>query len=105
MEQDSVMEYGARFKREITAAELFRDYEAHTKLYREEAQRIMQSSEARKYIIKNLMTADPYDLLSKACECIYDMTGDTCFERHTREMIEKIKMEKQDGTTKKTEKG
>ena len=97
--------WAERFRPELTEEDLRNDYARYQNMLREEAKRIMQSSEARKYIIQNLLTADPYDLLSKACECIYDMTGDTYFERHTREMIEKIKTEKKDGTTKKTEEG
>ena len=105
MEEDPVMEYGKRFRREMSYSDLAENYEQWKRMLHEEARRIKDSSEARKFIVKNLGKKDPLELLEVACRCIYDMTGDTYFERHTREMIEKIKTEKKDGTTKKTEEG
>lgn len=105
MEEDPIMEYGKRFRREISYSDLAENYESYKLMLRQYAKNIKDSSEARKFIIKNLGKKDPLELLEVACRCIYDMTGDTYFERNTREMIEKIKTEKKDGTTKKTEEG
>ena len=105
MEEDPIMEYGKRFRREISYSDLAENYDRYKQMLRQYAKNIKDSSEARKDIVKNLGKKDPLELLAVACRCIYDMTGDTYFERHTREMIEKIKTEKKDGTTKKTEEG
>lgn len=64
-------------------------------MLREEARRIKDSSEARKFIIKNLGKKDPLELLEVACRCIYDLTGDTLFERHTRELLDELRKDKE----------
>ncbi|MBR2390611.1 MAG: hypothetical protein IKA94_07435 [Mogibacterium sp.] len=84
---DPVMEYGERFKRRVSLSELVATHEQRKRSLREEARRIKDSSEARKFLIKNIGKKDPYELLAVACRCIYDLTGDTYFEKHTSEMI------------------
>ena len=84
---DPVMEFGERFKRRASLSELVATHEQRKQSLREEARRIKDSSEARKFLIKNIGKKDPYALLAVACRCIYDLTGDTYFEKHTSEMI------------------
>ena len=84
---DPVMEFGERFKRRASLSELVATHEQRKQSLREEARRIKDSSEARKFLIKNIGKKDPYELLAVACRCIYDLTGDTYFEKHTSEMI------------------
>ena len=84
---DPVMEYGERFKRKASLSELVATHEQRKRSLREEARRIKDSSETRKFIIKNIGKKDPYELLAVACRCIYDLTGDTYFDKHTSEMI------------------
>lgn len=87
-EIDPIMSYGARFRRNFTMTELVENYDGWKRVQHEEAKRIKASSEARKFIIKNLGKKDPLELLGVACRCIYDLTGDTYFEKYTRETIE-----------------
>lgn len=88
MEDDQVMEYGDKFRRRISMSDLAENYERWKRMQQEEARRIKDSSEARKYIIEHLGKKDPLELLEVACRCIYDLTGDTYFEKYTRETIE-----------------
>lgn len=80
--------WAERFRPELTEEDLRNDYSRYQNMLREEARRIKDSSEARKFIIKNLGKKDPLELLGVACRCIYDLTGDTYFEKYTRETIE-----------------
>lgn len=57
----------------------------------ENAERIADSSECRKTLIKKTATADPWDLLQEAVNCIYDLTGDKCFLKEVTESIERRK--------------
>lgn len=79
--------WAERFRPEITEQHLRKDYTRYQNMLREEARRIKDSSEARKFLIKNIGKKDPYELLAVACRCIYDLTGDTYFDKHTSEMI------------------
>lgn len=79
-QEDPVMAYGARFRRTMTMTELVENYENWKQMQREEAKRIKASSEARKYIIKNIGKKDPYELLTVACRCIADLTSDSYFK-------------------------
>lgn len=79
--------WAERFRPELTEQHLRKDYTRYQNMLREEARRIKDSSEARKYLIKNIGKKDPYELLVVACRCIYDLTGDTYFDKHTSEMI------------------
>lgn len=75
--------WAERFRPELTEEDLRNDYSCYQNMLREEARRIKDSSEARKFIIKNLGKKDPLELLEVACRCIYDLTGDTYFEKYT----------------------
>ena len=55
----------------------------------ENAERIADSSECRKTLIKTTATDDPWDLLQEAVNCIYDLTGDKCFLKEVTESIER----------------
>lgn len=88
MEEDQIMEYGKRFRREMSYSDLAENYERYRLMLRQYAKNIKDSSEARQYIIKHLGKKDPYELLAVACRCIYDLTGDTYFDKYTRETIE-----------------
>ena len=58
---------------------------------RENAERIVKSSECRKYLIKNSHDGDPLELLQAAVNCIYDLTGDKCFLKEVTQAIERRK--------------
>lgn len=87
--------WAERFRPELTEEDLRNDYSRYQNMLREEARRIKDSSEARKYIIKHLGKKDPLDLLEVTCRCIYDLTGDTLFERHTRELLDELRKDKE----------
>lgn len=53
------------------------------------AERIKDSSECRKYLTKNAHSAPLEDLLIAAVNCIYDLTGDSQFRRQVIEDIER----------------
>lgn len=93
MNEDPIMEYGDRFRRKVTITEAYENYELWKTMLRDEAKRIKDSTEGRTAILKGLSSSKPdaWKLLLIACRCIYDMTGDTYFERYTREVIEGIK--------------
>ena len=52
---------------------LFRD------ICEDEQERIKDSSECRKYVLKNIKSADYQTLIKKMANCIYDLTGDSLF--------------------------
>lgn len=79
-QEDPIMAYGARFRRNFTMTELVENYDGWKRVQHEEAKRIKASSEAKKYIMKNIDKADPLDLLEAACKCIADLTSDTYFK-------------------------
>lgn len=83
---DPIMEYGDKFRRVMATKDLKDNYTRWQNMIREEQRRIKDSSEARKYILKNLDAEDPIKLLSVACRCIYDLTGDLTF----RKVIERL---------------
>lgn len=56
---------------------------------RRSSEMIFKSSECRKTLIKNVASADPLDLLQEAVNCIYDLTGDSCFLKQVTEGIER----------------
>ena len=95
MEEDQIMEYGKRFRRQMSYSDLAENYERYKQMLRQYAKNIKDSSEARKYIIKHLGKKDPLDLLEVTCRCIYDLTGDTLFERHTRELLDELRKDKE----------
>lgn len=52
---------------------LFRD------ICEDEQERIKNSSECRKFVLKNISKADPYEIIKALVTCIYDLTGDSVF--------------------------
>ena len=52
---------------------LFRD------ICEDEQKRIKDSSECRKYVLKNIKSADYQTLIKTMANCIYDLTGDSLF--------------------------
>ena len=52
---------------------LFRD------ICEDEQKRIKDSSECRKYVLKNIKSADYQTLIKAMANCIYDLTGDSVF--------------------------
>lgn len=75
------------FTRTLTNEDCRRNYEKWSRDQRIIAEHIKKSSEARKFLIKNIAAADPWKLLIKACEAIYLMTGDGYFWDYMREQI------------------
>lgn len=86
--------WAERFRPEITPEDLIKNHEHYEKLLRDEADRIRRSSETRKLLMKNIKTGDPLELLEKACECIYELTGDLIFEDAIKRAIEERKNKK-----------
>lgn len=75
----------------ITAQKYTETYNLWTDQLRENAERIVRSSEARKYLIKNSAEAPLEDLLIVAVKCIADLTGDTVFQKEVIRNIERRK--------------
>lgn len=73
----------------ITAKQYTDSYNRYIQMLRDYNDKIEKSSECRKYLIKNAATADPFDLLQEAVNCIYDLTGDKCFLKEVTEAIER----------------
>ena len=59
-----------------------------TEELRKNAERIADSSECRKYLVKNAESAPMDELLIRAVECIYDLTGDSQFRDQVIRQIE-----------------
>jgi len=76
-------------KRPPTIKQYTEAYELWTKQLRENAVRISDSTDARIYLTKNADTAPMDELLIRAVECIYDLTGDSQFKRQVTEAIER----------------
>ena len=77
----------------ITAKQYTDSYNRWTAQLRENAERIVRSSEARKYLIKNSAEAPLEDLLLEAVKCISDLTGDTIL---TKTVIRNLERRKHD---------
>ena len=75
----------------ITAKQYTDTYVEYKQMLREYNENIERSTECRKLLIKNAATADPFDLLQEAVNCIYDLTGDKCFLKEVTEAIERRK--------------
>lgn len=75
----------------ITAKQYTDTYVEYKRMLREHSERIFKSTEYRKLLIKNAATADPFDLLQEAVNCIYDLTGDKCFLKEVTDAIERRK--------------
>ena len=78
----------------ITAKQYTETYERYTKFLRENAERIRQSSETRKYLMKKSGTAPLEDRLIEAVKCISDLTGDTILPKTVIKNIERRKHER-----------
>lgn len=84
MEEDPIMEYGKRFRREMSYSDLAENYDRYKQVLRQYAKNIKASSEARKFIIKNIGKKDLYELLTVACRCIADLTSDSYFKEFAK---------------------
>jgi hypothetical protein len=73
----------------ITTKQYTDTYNTWKRQLMENAERIADSSECRKTLIKTTDMADPSDLLQEAVNCIYDLTGDKCFLKEVTESIER----------------
>lgn len=73
----------------ITPKQYTDTYIQYRRMLREYSDKLFKSSEIRKTLIKNAATADPFDLLQEAVNCIYDLTGDKCFLKEVTEAIER----------------
>lgn len=73
----------------ITAQKYTETYNLWKDQLQEGADRIVRSSECRKYLIKNTDSADLLVLLQEAVNCIYDLTGDQCFVKEVTAAIER----------------
>ena len=76
-------------KRPPTVKQYTEAYERWSEELRQNFQRIEDSSECRKYLVKNADDAPMEDLLIAAVNCIYDLTGDSQFKRQVTEAIER----------------
>lgn len=72
----------------ITAQKYTETYNLWKAQLQDGADKIVRSSEARKYLTKNINSAEPLDLLQEAVNCIYDLTGDKCFLKEVTKGIE-----------------
>lgn len=71
----------------ITPEQYTKTYERYTAMLKDYSDKIRESSECRKYLMKNTETADPFELLQKAVTCIYDLTDDVCFYKQVTDAI------------------
>ena len=62
---------------------LFRD------ICEDEQERIKDSSECRKYALKNIESADYQTLIKTMANCIYDVTGDSLFRDQVFQELER----------------
>ena len=76
-------------KRPPTVKQYTEAYERWTEQLQENAKRIEDSADARIYLTKNAATAPLQELLIRAVDCIYDLTGDSQFRDQVRKTIEK----------------
>lgn len=75
----------------ITAQKYTERYNLWKAQLQDGADKIVRSSEARKYLIKNSDSAPLEELLIIAVKCIADLTGDTVFQK---EVLRNIKRRK-----------
>jgi hypothetical protein len=75
----------------ITAQKYTETYNLWKAQLQDGADKIVRSSEARKYLIKNSDSAPLEDLLIVAVKCIADLTGDTVFQKEVIRNIERRK--------------
>lgn len=85
------MQASSRKMTMITAKQYTDTYNRWTAQLQDGAEKIVRSSECRKYLIKNSSNGDPLELLQAAVNCIYDLTGDKCFLKEVTQAIERRK--------------
>ena len=73
----------------ITTKQYTDNYNRWSEMLRKNSEMLSASSECRKLLTKNIDSADPLDLLQEAVNCIYDLTGDSCFLREVTAGIER----------------
>lgn len=73
----------------ISAKQYTDTYVAYKRMLRDYSEKIFKSTECRKFLIKNVDTADALELIQIAVNCIYDLTGDKCFLKEVTEAIER----------------
>ena len=66
---------------------LFRD------ICEDEQERIKDSSECRKFVLKNIKSADYPTIIKAMATCIYDLTGDSLFRDQIYQELERIQHE------------
>lgn len=77
----------------ITVKQYTDTYDRYHQYLRENAERIVKSSETRKYLMNESATAPLEDLLTEAVKCISDLTGDSILAKHVIKNIERRKDE------------
>lgn len=75
----------------ISTQQYIDNYNRWNDQLRDGAEKIVRSSECRKYLIKNANDGEPLELLQAAVNCIYDLTGDKCFLKEVTQAIERRK--------------
>lgn len=76
-------------KRPPTIKQYTAMFELWSEQTRKNAERIKDSSECRKFLIKNSDSAPLQDLILAAVRCIYDLTGDEQFLKQVTKSIER----------------
>lgn len=69
--------------------ELFRD------ICEDEQERIKDSSECRKFVLKNIKSADYQTLIKAMATCIYGLTGDSLFRDQVYQELERRQYEQE----------
>ena len=77
----------------ITTKQYTDTYNTWKRQLLENSDRLFHSAECRITLIKNTDTADPWDLLQEAVNCIYDLTCDGCFLKEVTASIERRRNE------------
>lgn len=75
----------------ITAQKYTETYNLWKAQLQDGADKIVRSSEARKYLIQSSETAPLEELLIEAVKCIADLTGDIVFQKEVLRNIERRK--------------
>lgn len=78
----------------ITAKQYTNSYERYTEMLLRDAERIEQSSETRKYLMKRSADAPLEELLLEAVECISELTGDLILPKQVKRNLERRKHER-----------
>ena len=61
----------------------------------DEQERIKDSSECRKYVLKNIKSEDYQTLIKKMANCIYGLTGDSLFRDQVSKELERRQYEQE----------